>query len=305
MQGVLLEGIYIIAGLIALTTGYYALIDEEHNARIETAIFWGLLGIVFVFGKYLPPMVVGGILIIMGILSAIKKVIPGSLKRYSEDHRMKQAKLLENKLFLPALAIGITAFAVAQFIPSLGGLVGLGFGALIATIMALIITKDEPRKFGTHGSRLLQQIGPVAILPQLLTALGALFNKAGLGEYISQVIGGFITEGNLLVGIIAYCLGMAIFTMIMGNAFAAFAVITAGIGIPFVYSFGGNPAMIGIMALTAGYCGTLMTPMAANFNVVPAAILETKNKYRVIISQLPMALVLLVTHIFLMYFLAF
>jgi len=305
MKLILLEGIYILAGLIALVTGYYAFIDKEHKSRIESATFWGILGMIFIVGKYLPPVLVGGLLIIMGILSAMKKVVPGSLKKYSEEHRMKQAKLLENKLFLPALAIGITAFAVAQFIPSLGGLVGLGFGALLATIMALVITKDEPKKFGVHGSRLLQQIGPVAILPQLLTALGALFNKAGLGEYISQMIGGVITEGNLLVGIIAYCVGMAVFTMIMGNAFAAFAVITAGIGIPFVYSFGGNPAMIGIMALTAGYCGTLMTPMAANFNIVPAAILETKNKYRVIISQLPVAFALLVTHIFLMYYVAF
>lgn len=305
MKNILLEIIYILAGLISFVAGYYALVDDEHKARIETATFWGVLGIIFIVGKYIPSEVVGALLILMGILSAMKKVIPGSMKKYSKKHRMKQAKLLKNKLFIPALAIGITAFAVAQFIPSLGGLVGLGFGAFLATILALFITKDEPKKFGTHGSRLLQQIGPVAILPQLLTALGALFNKAGLGEYISQVIGGVIVEGNLLIGIIAYCLGMAIFTMIMGNAFAAFAVITAGIGIPFVYSFGGNPAMIGIMALTAGYCGTLMTPMAANFNIVPAAILETKNKYRVIISQLPLAITLLVTHIFLMYFLAF
>lgn len=305
MKSILLECIYIIAGLISFIAGYYAFIDKEHKSRIESAAFWIILGTVFIVGKYMPPALVGALLVVMGILSAMKKVKPGSLKKYSADHRKKQAKLLQNKLFLPALAIGVTAFAVAQFIPSLGGLVGLGFGALLATILAVLITKDEPKKFGEHGSRLLQQIGPVSILPQLLTALGALFNKAGLGEYISQVIGGIIVEGNLFVGVVAYCLGMAIFTMIMGNAFAAFAVITAGIGIPFVYSFGGNPAMIGILALTAGYCGTLMTPMAANFNIVPAAILETKNKYRVIISQLPIAITLLATHILLMYFLAF
>ena len=98
---------------------------------------------------------------------------------------------------------------------------------------------------------------------------------------------------------------MAIFTMIMGNAFAAFAVITAGIGIPFVYSQGANPAIVGTLALTAGYCGTLMTPMAANFNVVPAAILATKNEKRVIISQIPFAIAMLLTHIALMYFWAF
>ncbi len=55
----------------------------------------------------------------------------------------------------------------------------------------------------------------------------------------------------------------------------------------------------------AGYCGTLMTPMAANFNIVPAALLELKDKYQVIKIQIPTALTLLVVNVFLMYFLVF
>jgi len=104
---------------------------------------------------------------------------------------------------------------------------------------------------------------------------------------------------------VVYCLGMAIFTMIMGNAFAAFAVITAGIGIPFVFSQGANPAIAGILGLTAGYCGTLLTPMGANFNIVPAAIMEMENKNGVILAQIPVAGAMLLVHILLMYFWAF
>jgi uncharacterized membrane protein len=167
------------------------------------------------------------------------------------------------------------------------------------------MTKTEPKNIPYEGSRLLLSVGTAAILPQLLTALGALFNEAGVGEVIASGIGGVIPEGNILAGVIAYCLGMAIFTMIMGNAFAAFAVITTGIGMPFVYAYGADPTVAGILALTAGYCGTLMTPMAANFNIVPAALLETENQNRVIMSQAPLALVLLATHIVLMYTLAF
>lgn len=59
------------------------------------------------------------------------------------------------------------------------------------------------------------------------------------------------------------------------------------------------------MGLTAGYCGTLMTPMAANFNIMPEALLETKNKYGIIKTQLPYALVILVAHIIIMYIFAF
>ncbi|MCE3577081.1 DUF979 domain-containing protein, partial [Campylobacter jejuni] len=52
-------------------------------------------------------------------------------------------------------------------------------------------------------------------------------------------------------------------------------------------------------------CGTLMTPMAANFNIVPAALLNLDDKNGVIKAQFMSGLVLLVANIFLMYFLAF
>ncbi len=152
---------------------------------------------------------------------------------------------------------------------------------------------------------MIQQVGPSSILPQLLGALGTVFTAAGVGEVISSGISSIIPEGNILFGVIAYCLGMAVFTIIMGNAFAAFAVITAGIGIPFVFSQGADPVIAGALALTAGYCGTLLTPMAANFNVVPAALLEMKDKNGVIKAQAPVAITLLIMHIVLMYFLAF
>ncbi len=148
-------------------------------------------------------------------------------------------------------------------------------------------------------------MGPASMLPQLLVALGALFTQAGVGEVISGIISGVVPADSRFFGVVAYCLGMAIFTMIMGNAFAAFAVITAGIGVPFVLAQGGDPAIVGSLALTAGYCGTLLTPMAANFNIVPSALLEMRKQYDVIKYQAPVAIILLVLHILAMYFLAF
>lgn len=305
LKVILLEGIYIIAGLVAFVAAIYALKDKKHPHRIATALFWGIFGIIFIIGKYIPANIIGVMILVMGVISAMKKVVAGSLENDKESLREEREKLLGNKIFIPALAIGITAFAVAQAIPKLGGLVGLGAGAILATLLCMGITKAKPQQFGYDGSRMLMQVGAASILPQLLTALGALFNEAGVGEVIAKGIGGAIPDGNILFGVIAYCVGMAIFTIIMGNAFAAFAVITAGIGMPFVYAHGGNPAIIGILALTAGYCGTLMTPMAANFNIVPAAILEMKDKNKVMITQVPVAASLLVVHIILMYTLGF
>ena len=45
--------------------------------------------------------------------------------------------------------------------------------------------------------------------------------------------------------------------------------------------------------------------MAANFNIMPAALLEVRNKYAIIKSQVPVAIFMLIVHVFLMYFFAF
>lgn len=152
---------------------------------------------------------------------------------------------------------------------------------------------------------MVQSVGSTSILPELLAALGTVFTATGVGDVISSCISNFIPEGNILAGVIAYCVGMAVFTMIMGNAFAEFSVITVGIGLPFVFAQGANVAIVGALALTAGYCGTLLTPMAANFNIMQAALLETKDKNVVMKCQSLFAIILLVIHIALMYFLAF
>jgi uncharacterized membrane protein len=105
------------------------------------------------------------------------------------------------------------------------------------------------------------------------------------------------------VAVLAYCVGTAFFTICMGNAFAAFPVITLGIGLPFVVQLhGGNPAIMAAIGMLSGYCGTLLTPMAANFNIVPVMLLELKDKNAVIKAQAPIALVILAANVALMYF---
>ena len=135
------------------------------------------------------------------------------------------------------------------------------------------------------------------MLPMLLASLGAVFTAAGVGEVISEIVGNVIPKGNVNVGIIVFAVGMALFTMIMGNAFAAITVMTVGIGAPFVLQYGADPVVIGMLALTCGYCGTLCTPMAANFNIVPVAMLDMKNRFGVIKNQVVPAVILLIVQI--------
>jgi uncharacterized membrane protein len=72
-----------------------------------------------------------------------------------------------------------------------------------------------------------------------------------------------------------------------------------------VLRHGANPAVLGSIGMLTGYCGTLLTPMAANFNIVPAVLLELPDQYGVIRAQLPTALVLLVVNFFLLWLLVF
>jgi len=70
----------------------------------------------------------------------------------------------------------------------------------------------------------------------------------------------------------------------------------------------GDPAGMAAIGMLSGFCGTLMTPMAANFNVVPASLLELPDRDApfngVIRAQVPTALLLLVANTLFMYFLA-
>ena len=148
-----------------------------------------------------------------------------------------------------------------------------------------------------RGSPIPRHAQRYHIMPLLLSCLGAIFTKAGVGDAFANIFGKIIPSGNVYIGIVAYALGMVLFTIIMGNAFAAITVMTVGIGVPFVISLGANPLYMVTLAMTCGYCGTLLTPMAANFNIVPGVYLEVKDKYSIIKMQLIPSLLMLVFQI--------
>ena len=282
----------------------FTLKDKNHKTRIGTALFWGIVSAIFIFGKLLPPAVVGTLIIVIAILSALKQINIGTLKQLDTTFAQLKADKLGLKIFIPSLAIAFVAMAIAQF-TKLSGTVAIGIAAVVALLLTFAFTKAKPIEYIEDSNRMFQSVGVFAILPQLLASLGALFTAAGVGDVISNIISGVIPDGNRLAGVIAYCVGMALFTAIMGNGFAAFSVITVGIGVPFVFAQGGDPIVCSALALTAGFCGTLLTPMAANFNMLPAVLLEMKDKNLVIKAQAPFAIALLTIHILLMYFLGF
>ncbi|MFW6266631.1 MAG: DUF979 domain-containing protein, partial [Halanaerobiales bacterium] len=286
---------------------YLTLTDREHPHPIGTGLFWGIFGITFLFGTHIPSLINGLLVLIMVIIALMGKVsMGGGYSRVSKEFKEEKSLELKNKLFIPPLLIPIVTFSIAQF-TNYDALIGLGISSVVAVIAGFILTGEKPVAVGHESRRLFDSISTFAVLPQLLAALGALFEAAGVGEIIADLIAGVLPMDVKLWAVVAYALGMAIFTIIMGNAFAAFAVLTTGIGIPFVIEMhGANPAIVGVIAMIAGYCGTLLTPMAANFNIVPAALLEMKNENGVItLAQWKVAIPLFAINVILMYVLGF
>ena len=204
--------------------------------------------------------------------------------------------------------VAVVGATLGSKVPALSWLTAnnaIGLSGMVALCAVLLLTKAPAKYAAIDGSRLMDNVSTTGILPQLLSALGALFTAAGVGDAVSHYVSMVVPDNNILIACFVYCLGMALFTMVMGNGFAAFSVIMVGVGVPFLISKGANPVIVGALGLTAAYCGTLCTPMAANFNIVPAALLETKNKYSVIKSQIPFAIVMLLVHVVLLYTLAF
>ncbi|WP_299690261.1 DUF979 domain-containing protein [uncultured Vibrio sp.] len=301
----MLEYVYQAVGLLLLAFAGQSFVDKQNPKRIGTGLFWLIYGLTFNLGSMLPDWVIGVMVLALTALASGGFMGMGHYGTTDDKQRYQSASVLKNKLFIPAIVVPVGTVLISQF-TALGALVGLGVSSIAAIAVALVVTKGTASQSLNEGRRLTDSIGWAAILSQFLAALGYLFNQAGVGDTVAGIVKLMIPENILLIKVVAYCVGMMLFTVIMGNAFAAFAVITTGIGIPLlILESGGNPAIIGVLGMLSGYCGTLMTPMAANFNIVPAALLELKNKNHVILMQLIPGSCILAFNIFMMYTFAF
>ena len=308
------EWLYVLAGS---AFAIWAALSAK-DRRWGNAAFWALLAASFLAGSHLSDLANGVLVLALVAIAGL-----GGLKRSdppttSPEEREAYAARLGNRLFLPALVVPLTAVAgtllynytplgeTGLFEARRETLILFGIGVIAALVGAMVWLRPPLMAPAEEGRRLIDSIGWAAILPQMLAALGAVFALAGVGEIIGGIAGGIIPEGSVFLTVVVFALGMAGFTMIMGNAFAAFPVMAAAIGIPLLIGqYGGNPAVVGAVGMLAGFCGTLLTPMAANFNIVPAALLELKDQNAVIRQQVGTAVPLLACNIVIIYVGAF
>ncbi|MDH5834046.1 DUF979 domain-containing protein [Luteimonas kalidii] len=313
-----LQMIYWLAGIYLLAVAALGLRDRHNPRRHATALFWGLLGLMFLAADRLAPVVVGVVVVVLACLAGFGGLGRGRYDEPSDEAKRIEATRLGNRLFWPALLIPGVCVLLAVVLKDVafGGvyllgreqttLVALGIACVVAAVAACRLTRQTPWSAVEQSRRLIDAVGWAALLPLLLATLGGVFAAAGVGEAVAALVEMAIPVDNRFVVVLAYALGMALFTMVMGNAFAAFPVMTAGIGLPLLVQLhGADAAPLAAIGMLSGYCGTLLTPMAANFNLVPAALLELKDPNAVIRQQVATALPLLACNIVLMYLIVF
>lgn len=297
-----IEHFYIVLALFLFFAGF----SNLRERRYAHAAFWSLLGVLFAGGRMvlaaskagnpLPSQLTGAAVIVLALLAT--RMRREHIAEAPEAQRQASALRLGHRLFVPALLIPAITVLIVLFgkyivifgTPLFGEgsitLIGLALACVLAAVCAVVVTRERPIRAASEGRRLLDTMGWAALLPLVLATLGGVFAASGVGDAVASIVSAVIPADSRVACVLAYGLGMVVFTMIMGNAFAAFPVMTAGIGLPLlIQQHGAEPAILGALGMLTGYCGTLMTPMAANFNLVPAALLELRNPYGVIKAQ--------------------
>ena len=146
LSNTLLQIFYIMIGLYMGLTMVFTIKDKNHKTRIGTALFWGILSAVFMFGDYIPSQIVGALVIVIAVLSATKQINIGTLKQLDETFATLKAEKLGLKIFIPSLSIAIIAMLIASF-TDFSGTVAICISSTLTLVLTFVITKAKPKEF--------------------------------------------------------------------------------------------------------------------------------------------------------------
>ena len=307
------QHIFYLVGALFGAWAILSALDRTNPKRFGNAAFWGLIALSLIAGQWIGDLANGCLVLALAALASLKLLGRGA-PLTSEAEQEASGQRYGNKLFLPIVVVLLTAVLgtlLYLYTPlretgllekNRETFILLCLGVLLA--LALIFAWLRPPALAPlqEGRRLIDAVGWAAILPLMLASLGLVLADTGVGTTIGGLLQAAIPPRTVLPAVVVYGVGMALFTILTGNAFAAFPVMATAIGVPLlIQSYGGNAAVIGAVGMLAGFCGTLMTPMAANFNLVPAALLELKDDYGVIKVQIATAIPLLLVNILIIY----
>jgi uncharacterized membrane protein len=312
-----IQWVFFLVGAMFAAWALLSAFDRSNPKRFGNAAFWGLFALSLLAGTWLGDIVNGCIVLALAALATLNLIGRG-MPATNEEERAAAGERYGNSLFLPILIVLVTAVLgtllylytpvsrTGLFQPNRETFILLCLGVLLALAAIFAWLRPPPLAPLQEGRRLIDAVGWAAVLPMMLASLGLVLADTGVGRTIGGLVLTIIPDGTIFPAVAAFGLGMALFTILTGNAFAAFPVMATAIGVPLlIQGYGGDAAVVGAIGMLAGFCGTLMTPMAANFNLVPAALLELRDQNAVIKAQIGTAVPLLIVNILLIYFLAF
>lgn len=313
-----LQHVFFLIGAMFVGFAVLSLTDRTNSKRLGNAAFWGLLALSLIGGTWLGDFANG--LIVLGLaLIATMGWLGRGVPEVGEGERAAFGERYGDKLFLPILIVLSTAVLgtllfyyvppfdrLEWFQPTRETLILLAIGVLLALAVLYLWLRAPALAPLQEGRRLMDAVGWAAVLPLMLAAFGVVLKETGVGDLIGSFVGGIIPPGSVFPAVAAFGLGMAMFTILTGNAFAAFPIMASAVAVPLLLvEHGGDPAVVGAIGMLAGFCGTLMTPMAANFNLVPVSLLELKDPNAVIKAQIGTAIPLLAINILFIWWFAF
>lgn len=319
--------LYWLASFILFFVAIIIWKDKKDERYFTKGLFWFLYGILFLIGdwtyqlinnKKLINVTVGVLVIILSLIASTSTMKSAPFKIPTKN--FVSSRDLEKKIFFPIILIPVITmigiiflktnnsgyfflFGSGKYQAVLVSLFSITIGTILGLVVACKITQETPLQSLQQTGKVLNAVGWTFMLPQVLAILGLLSNQSGMGTAISWLADSLYIQ-NRFITVALYVLSMALFSMIMGNSFASFPIISSGIGIPILINkYGGNPEVVASIGMLSGYCGTLMTPMAANFNIIPTVLLNIPDKYAVIKTQIPTSVSILIINIFLLYYL--
>ena len=307
-----LEIIYILVGAYLLIFAAREFIGTRR--RYGNAVFFGIFGLLMSCGSFIPPFLSGCLVVVLALIPGLKLMTgknngvapqPQSMQQERYAQKCFDAAHFGNALFLPILIIPLGVLLSAVF-TSRSPLVGLSVASVTALGGALFLTRDNFRQVLESGSRTFNELSWTIVISQFLATIGLLFNEAGLDKAIAEFVSFFGSGDHRLQAVVLYCSSMMFFSFILGNAFAAFAIVTTGVGIPLlVHGHGADAAIVGVLGMLSGYSGSIISPLAGNFTIVPTRLLQINDKFGIAKAELPIVLIVLLCHISVMYFTAF
>ena len=236
--------VYALAGLMFAGLAALSARDGSNPRRWVNAAFWALFATSFLVGSLIGDLANGCLITAMVLIAGFGGLGRGEPVTTTLQEREASSARLGNRLFIPALTIPVVTLFGALVLAKvqIGGHplidpkqttpISLGLGVIAALVVAFALLKPRPVEPLHEARRMMESVSWAALLPQTLAALGVVFVLAGVGTVIGGLATHWLPLDTRFAAVCAFTLGMALFTMIMGNAFAAFPVMATAIGPP-------------------------------------------------------------------------